>query len=83
MFISLYLLPLGLVREGGWGSVWGRRVGEVEPLDPLTWVHVSSRLLLYRALVLGLGKEGFDVPCQELLMVLPSTVAKERNHLHI
>ena len=39
LFISL---ALGLVREGGWGSVGGKRVGEVDLLYSLTQVHVSS-----------------------------------------
>ena len=57
LFISL---PFGLVGEGGWGSEWGRRVGEVEPLDPLTWVHVSSRLLLCKALLAMIIKKFFN-----------------------
>ena len=38
------------MEEGGWGSVKGRRVGEVEPLSPLTWVLVFSRLSVCKAL---------------------------------
>ena len=44
LFHPFISLPLGLVRGGGAGTVWGRRLGEVDLLYPLSWVSVSSSL---------------------------------------